>query len=290
MKLSFAILWLIRLLPMSIIGMIASAMGNIAYSLATERRNVGLTNLSICLPELSEAERKRLLRKHFGYMMRMVLEYGVAWWSSAERIKNLVEIKNLHYVTELREQGQDIILFYPHFVGFEMCVFALNQFIPLVSVYSHQKNEILDAQIYAGRQRYNNAYIVSRQESLRSIIKAMRNGNVPFLYLPDQDFGPKDSIFVDFFGMKAATITGMSRISKLAKAKVVPAIARRVGNRFELEFYPAWENYPTEDIETDTRRMNAFLEERIREIPEQYFWLHKRFKTRPEGMPKIYKK
>ncbi|MBK0416407.1 lipid A biosynthesis lauroyl acyltransferase [Chromobacterium haemolyticum] len=288
MKFAFSLLWLIRLLPMWAIGLLARGLGNIAYCLAHGRRRVGMINLRLCFPDMPLAERRRLIRRNFQHMIRMVLEYGVVWWSSAARIDKLVKIKNLHYVTELRERGEDVILFYPHFVGFEMCVYSLNQHIPLVSVYSHQKNEALDRQIYKGRQRYDNAYIVSRQEGLRPIIKAMRKDHAPFLYLPDQDFGVRDSVFVDFFGVKAATITGLSRISKLACAKVVPAIARRVGNRFELEFYPPWDDYPSEDVEADTRRMNAFLEQRVREIPDQYFWLHKRFKSRPQGEARFY--
>ncbi|MCP1290843.1 lipid A biosynthesis lauroyl acyltransferase [Chromobacterium sp. S0633] len=288
MKFAFALLWLIRLLPMWAIGLLARGLGNVAYCLARDRRRVGMINLRLCFPEMPVTERRRLIRRNFQHMIRMVLEYGVVWWSSAARIDKLVEIKNLHYVTELRERGEDVILFYPHFIGFEMCVYSLNQHIPLVSVYSHQKNEALDRQIYQGRQRYDNAYIVSRQEGLRPIIKAMRKDHAPFLYLPDQDFGVRDSVFVDFFGVKAATITGLSRISKLARAKVVPAIARRVGDRFELEFYPPWDDYPSEDVEADTRRMNAFLEQRVLEIPDQYFWLHKRFKSRPQGEARFY--
>jgi KDO2-lipid IV(A) lauroyltransferase len=288
MKLVFALLWLIRLLPMAVIGSLAWLLGSVAYLLASDRRHVGLTNLRACFPDLSETQRRHMVRANFRYMMRLALEYGVVWWSSAERLANLVTIKNLHYVTDLRDQGEDVILFYPHFVGFEMCVYALNQTLPLVSVYSQQKNEAMDAQIYQGRQRYNNAYIVSRQEGLRPIIKAMRKNHTPFLYLPDQDYGARDSIFVKFFGIDTATITGLSRISQLARAKVVPAIARRVGNRCELEFYPAWDNFPSDDVVADTQRMNSFLEQRIREQPEQYFWLHKRFKTRPEGHEKFY--
>jgi KDO2-lipid IV(A) lauroyltransferase len=288
MKVAFALLWLIRLLPMALIGALAWALGSVAYLLAGERRHVGLINLGLCFPEMTMREKKRLIRANFRGMMRMVLEYGVVWWSSAARLRRLVTIKNMHYVTDLREQGEDVVLFYPHFVGFELCVYALNQFVPLVSVYSHQKNEVMDRQIYKGRQRYNNAHIVSRQEGLRPIIKAMRKDHAPFLYLPDQDYGPRDSIFVKFFGIDTATITGLSRISRLARAKVVPAIARRVGHHCELEFYPAWENFPSDDLAADTRRMNAFLEERIREMPEQYFWLHKRFKTRPQGQARFY--
>jgi len=288
MKVAFALLWLIRLLPMALIGALAWLLGSIAYLLAGDRRRVGMINLRAAMPELSDAQRKRMIRANFRYMMRLALEYGVVWWSSAARLRRLVTIKNLHHVTDLRAQGQDVIIFYPHFVGFEMCVYALNQFIPLVSVYSQQKNDVMDRQIYQGRQRYNNAYIVSRQEGLRPIIKAMRKDHAPFLYLPDQDYGARDSIFVKFFGIDTATITGLSRISQLARAKVVPAIARRVGNRCELEFYPPWDNFPSDDVVADTQRMNTFLEQRIREVPEQYFWLHKRFKTRPEGQAKFY--
>lgn len=289
MKIAFAVLWLIHLLPMRLIRALAWLLGSLAYCLAGERRRVGLINLRLCFPELSEAKRRRMIRANFRYMMRLLLEYGVVWWSRAERLDKLVNIKNLHYVTDLREQGKDVILFYPHFVGFELCVYALNQHLPLVSVYSQQKNDAMDAQIYQGRQRYNNAYIVSRQEGLRPIIKAMRKNHTPFLYLPDQDYGARDSIFVKFFGIDTATITGLSRISQLARAHVVPAIARRVGDGCELEFYPAWDNFPSDDVVADTQRMNTFLEQRIREQPEQYFWLHKRFKTRPEGQPRFYK-
>jgi KDO2-lipid IV(A) lauroyltransferase len=288
MRFAFALLWLIRLLPMALIGALAWVFGYLAYLIAGERRRVGMINLGLCFPEMSIQAKKRLIRTNFRYMMRMVLEYGVVWWSSAARLRKLVTIKNLHYVTDLRERGEEVILFYPHFVGFEMCVYALNQYLPLVSVYSHQKNRAMDDQIYRGRQRFNNVYIVSRQEGMRTIIKAMRKDHAPFLYLPDQDYGPRDSTFVKFFGIDAATINGLPRVAQLAHAKVVPAIARRVGNRCELEFYPPWDNYPSGDLSVDTRHMNAFLEERIREIPEQYFWLHKRFKTRPEGQARFY--
>jgi KDO2-lipid IV(A) lauroyltransferase len=281
-------LWLLHWLPLSALSAASRLLGLAAFHLARERRNVGLTNLRLCFPEKSEAERVGLLKRHFGHMIEMMLLYGICWWASAERIQRLVKLKNLHYLTDLTAQGEDVIIFYPHFVSFEMCVYRLNQDVPLVSVYSHQKNKQLDAQIYQGRQRYDNVKIVSRQESLRSIIKAMKAEHTPFLYLPDQDFGPRDSIFVKFFHTDAATIPGMARIAQLAHAKVVPAIARRTDNGFELEFYPAWDNYPSDDIYADTRRMNAFLEERIREVPAQYFWLHKRFKTRPEGEARVY--
>ena len=288
MKLALAFLWLLRLLPLPLIHALAWLLGQVVYLLAKERRRVGLVNLRLCFPEMSPQARRRLIRRHCVEMMKLMLEYGIVWWSSPERLRRLVEIRGLEHLTQLRAAGEDVILFYPHFVAFEICALRLNLEVPLVSVYSHQKNKTLDAQFYQGRNRFNNAYIVSRQESLRSIIKSMRKDHTPFLYLPDQDFGPRDSVFVKFFATDAATITGLSRIASLAKARVVPAIARREGSKFVLDIHPPLQNFPSDDLTADTRAMNAFLEQRILENPEQYFWLHKRFKTRPPGQPKLY--
>ena len=290
MKLFFALLWLLHWLPLSVIGAISRALGHLLYYAAISRRRVGQTNLARCFPAMKEAERKRLLKRHFGHMAQLLLEYGVCWWASPERIKRLVRIHHLERLTELRAAGEDVIIFYPHFVGFELAALRLNLEMPLVSVYSHQKNQAMDKMIYAGRNRFDNAFIVSRQESLRSIIKAMRADHAPFLYLPDQDFGRRDSIFVPFFGVQAATVPGLSRIAGLARAPLVPVIRRRVAGGLAVDVYPAWDNFPSGDIEADTRRMNEFLEQRVLEMPEQYFWLHKRFKTRPEGEPPFYQK
>jgi KDO2-lipid IV(A) lauroyltransferase len=124
---------------------------------------------------------------------------------------------------------------------------------------------------------------------VRSVVKALRRG-LPFYYLPDMDFGSRDSIFVPFFGVPAATVTGLSRIARLAGATVVPAVTRQLPGAagYVLTFYPAWRDFPSHDVERDTRRMNAFIEERVLEMPEQYYWLHKRFKTRPPGDAKFY--
>jgi len=283
-----ALIWLLHWLPLSLLAPIGSGFGRLLYWVIVPRRKVVLINLRLCFPDMGPTQRRRLIRRHFVEMMKLMLEYGIVWWSSPERLRQLVEVRGLEHITRLREAGEDVVLFYPHFVAFEICALRLNLEVPLVSVYSHQKNKILDAQFYKGRNRFDNAYIVSRQESLRSIIKAMRKEHTPFLYLPDQDFGPRDAIFVKFFATDAATITGLSRIASIAKARVVPAIARRKGSRFVLDIHPPLENFPSDDLEADTRRMNAFLEQRILEAPEQYFWLHKRFKTRPQGQPRFY--
>jgi KDO2-lipid IV(A) lauroyltransferase len=131
--------------------------------------------------------------------------------------------------------------------------------------------------------------LFSRHHGVRSVVKAIRRG-LPFYYLPDMDFGARDSIFVPFFGVPAATVTGLSRIARMAGAVVVPVVTRQLpgAGGYRVRFFPAWRDFPSGDLERDARRMNDFIEERVLEMPEQYFWLHKRFKTRPAGEAKYY--
>lgn len=290
MKFAFFVLYLIQLLPFKLIHLLADAVGTLAYYAVSPRRKVGETNLRLCFPEWSEAERTVLLKRHFRHMGKLMLEYGLYWYAPAERLRRLVRYQDKHHLDNALAAGEKVILLYPHFTAFEMAVYTLNQDVPLTSMYSHQKNKALDEQILKGRHRYNNVFLLGRTEGLRAIIKQLRKSDAPFLYLPDQDFGRNDSIFVPFFGIPTATITGLSRIAAMTGAKVIPAIpTREADNTVTLRFYPAWENFPSENAEADTRRMNEFIEARVREQPEQYFWLHKRFKTRPEGEEGVYR-
>lgn len=290
MKFAFFVLYLIQLLPFKLIHLLADAVGTLAYYAVSPRRKVGETNLRLCFPEWSEAERTALLKRHFRHMGKLMLEYGLYWYAPAERLRRLVRYQDKHHLDNALAAGEKVILLYPHFTAFEMAVYTLNQDVPLTSMYSHQKNKALDEQILKGRHRYNNVFLLGRTDGLRAIIKQLRKSDAPFLYLPDQDFGRNDSIFVPFFGIATATITGLSRIAAMTGAKVIPAIpTREADNTVTLRFYPVWENFPNEDAEADTRRMNEFIEARVREQPEQYFWLHKRFKTRPEGEESVYR-
>lgn len=289
MKFAFFVLYLVQLLPFKLIHKIADAVGWLAYYAVKLRRKVGQVNLKKCFPEWSVEKREAVLKRHFQHMAKLMFEYGLYWYAPAERLRSLVRYENKHYLDDALAAGEKVILLYPHFTAFEMAVYTLNQDVPLTSMYSHQKNKVMDEQILKGRHRYNNVFLIGRTEGLRAIIKQLRKSDAPFLYLPDQDFGRNDSIFVDFFGIPTATITGLSRIAGMAKAKVIPAIPfREADNTVTLRFYEPWEHFPTEDVVADTQRMNDFIEARVREIPEQYFWLHKRFKTRPEGEAGFY--
>lgn len=289
MKAAFFLLYLLQKLPFGILQKLADCIGYLAYYLAKKRRRIGLINLRLCFPEKNEAERIALLKKHFQHMAKLALEYGLYWYAGAEKLKSLVEYRDKYHLDNALAQGKVIIL-YPHFTAFELAVYTLNQDLPLISLYAHQKNPAIDARIRQGRHRYNNVFLIDRNEGLRTIIKKIKSTpQAPLLYLPDQDFGAKDSVFVEFFGIPTATITGLSRIAALTGARIVPAIpVRQNDGRVILQFYPAWDNFPGNDPITDARRMNAFIEARILEAPEQYFWLHKRFKTRPEGQTSFY--
>ena len=280
-------LWLLHFLPLALLNPIGQGLGLLFYALGRERREVARTNLKLCFPTLSEHEREHRVRQHFCAFGRSVLERGILWWSSAARIKRLVRIEGEAHWQAF--PGQPIILLAPHFVGLDMGGSRLSIDVQVASMYSKQKNPLADRLLLQGRRRFNVPRLFSRQDSVRSVVKAVREGT-PFYYLPDMDFGARDSIFVPFFGVPAATITGVSRLARLANARVVPAVTRQLpgGQGYVLRFYPAWENFPSDDVAADTRRVNAFIEERVLEMPEQYYWLHKRFKTRPAGEPRFY--
>jgi KDO2-lipid IV(A) lauroyltransferase len=219
--------------------------------------------------------------------MRGLVERSIVWWSSAERINSLIRVEGVEHFEMLK--GQPMILLTPHFVGMDTGGQWIAQQVDTVCMYANQKNEYLTELLLNKRGRFRNQHLYSRQEGLRPILKGMRKG-MPFVYPPDQDQGVKDGAFIPFFGVPAATMTSLPRIAQMTGAKVVPSITRVLpgSEGYVLTFYPLWENYPSGDDIADARRMNAFIEDRIREMPEQYFWLHKRFKTRPEGETKFY--
>jgi len=286
-RIGLAIVWLLHLLPLALLAPLARGIGLLLYPLARERRHVTLINLRLCFPQWSEAERKRVARRHFQAVARAFLEHGILWWSSRERIRKFVRVEGLEHWQAVA--GKPVIWLALHFVGLDMGGTRIISEWKGVSIYSKQKNPAFDRVLLHGRTRFVAPVLFSRQDGIRPVVKAMRTG-LPLYYLPDMDFGVRDAVFVPFFNVPTATITGLARMARLARAVVVPAVTRQLpgAQGYELRFYPAWENYPTDDVEADTRRMNAFIEDRVREMPEQYYWLHKRFKTRPPGEASPY--
>ena len=286
-RLGLAVLWLLHFLPPALLAQVGRGIGLLLYCLARERRNVVLTNLRLCFPQWSTRERARLARRHFQAFGRSLFEHGILWWGSKERIQRLVRVEGLEHWQVV--SNRPVIWLAPHFVGLDMGGARIITEWRGVSVYSQQKDPVLNRLLLRGRTRFVASVLFSRQDGIRPVVKAMREG-LPFYYLPDMDLGSRDSVFVPFFGVPAATITGLARLARLAGAVVVPAVTRQLPDAqgYELRFYPAWHDFPSEDVERDTRRMNEFIEQRVVEMPEQYYWLHKRFKTRPPGEAGVY--
>jgi KDO2-lipid IV(A) lauroyltransferase len=279
-------LWLLHWLPLAVLRALGWGLGRLLYALGRERRHVALTNLRLCFPEKSEGERETLARAHFVAFARAVLDRTLGWWASKERLQRLIRVHGVEHLSD--PEGRPVILLSPHFVGLDAAGTAISMHVAGCSVFSTQKNPVLNKLLYDGRMRFNKAVLLSRQDGMRKIVKAMKEGH-PFYYLPDMDFGPRESIFVPFFGVQAATIPALSRLVRLTGARVVACIARQVPDGYEVEVMPPWENFPGASVEADTEFMNRFIESQVLRMPEQYFWLHKRFKTRPPGEQRFYK-
>jgi KDO2-lipid IV(A) lauroyltransferase len=285
-QLGLFVLWLVHFLPLSWIAALGAGIGSILYRFG--RGRVTRINLALCFPHMSERERWELGRKHFRMLGRNALELSIMVWGSEAQLQRMIKVEGRENL--LAAKGRPVIALAPHFIGLNMGGIRVAWEIPdSASVYSKQKNPTVEKIFWRARTRFGTPTLVSRQEGLRNVIRVVKSGKA-FYFLPDMDFGMRDAIFVPFFGVQAATITTLPRLAKLTGAAVIPVVTRQVGDGYVVKFYPEWKDYPSGDLEADVRRMNAFIEERVLEMPEQYFWAHKRFKTRPPGEPSPYRR
>ncbi len=282
---------LLALIPMRAIAAVSDPLSRLGWWLAKSRRRIALTNLRLCFPLMPEADRETIARAHFRAYMQAALEHGFLWNATGEKIRNYVTLHDEHEWKQFQqgEKPKPVIWLCPHFIGLDACAIRISVDTSGCSLYSEQSNPDLDQMMLAGRTRFSESKIIARTEGVKPIIRAMKSG-LPFYYLPDMDFGARDSVFVPFFGVKAATITGVSRLAKLTGAAVVPVVVtqRPKGQGYDVRFYPAWDEFPSGDDEIDARRVNAFIEARVCENIPQYLWTHKRFKTRPTNEPSVY--
>lgn len=285
MRVVLLLLWLLRWLPRTWVRALGSGLGSLLYHLG--RKRVTLINLAKCFPERPAAERAAIARGVFKRLTRAALELGHLWYAPRDAAVAHIRLVDKQHMDVWRDRAPVIVLA-PHFVGLDAGGARFSyEYANVVSMYSQQKNAVFDRALRTARCRFGDPQLVTRQQGLRPILKALKQHH-PFYYLPDMDFGTKDGEFVDFFGVKTATVTALARLCEISGAKVVPLVTKQTDEGYESRFYPAWENYPSGDAKADARRLNAFLEERILEMPDQYFWVHKRFKTRPEGESSFY--
>ena len=281
--------WLLHFLPLPVLAAIGNALGRVLFRLGDRRRDVVRINLGLCFPELAAADREKLARDHFRVLGRSILERSVLWWGSRERLERMIRIEGTEKLRAQLDAGRPVILLAPHFVGLDAGGVAVAMRFDSLSMYAEQANPVFDRLLLNGRRRFGDQILLTRQDGIRATVKAMKSGR-PFYYLPDLNARRREAVFVPFFGVPAATTAGLSRLARAAGAVVLTCVTRVLpgGQGYLTEIGDAWENFPTADAEADTARMNAWIEAAVRTMPEQYYWVHRRFKTRPEGSPLIY--
>jgi KDO2-lipid IV(A) lauroyltransferase len=286
---SWLLLWSARLLafmPRPVMTHLAGGIGALAFRLARHRRMVAIRNLEICFPEKSDAERCGIVKAHFCCYARAFFERFEIWFGSPERLRARVKIQRLELFEELR--GKPVIILAPHFLGLDAGGVRFQLEHQFASMYAKQSNPVLDAWTLQGRTRFNSPVIVPRQQGLAGLARLLKRG-VPLYFLPDMDLGRRHSIFVPFFGEPAATVTSLVRLAQMLDAVVLPLVTRMTDDGYEATFYPGWKHQEGHETpEEAVAVMHRFIEARIREMPEQYLWTHRRFKTRPPGYPKVY--
>jgi Kdo2-lipid IVA lauroyltransferase/acyltransferase len=273
-------------LPLSWLRGIASLLGRVLYVVVVPRRRVVHVNLALCFPQRSPAERRALAKQVFVAVAQAWLDRSWLWHASAEVARERLKVTGA--VDELRG-GQATVIFAPHFVGMDAGWTALTQQVAraFTTIYTDQSDKVVDAWVLRGRRRFGTGRLFGRADGVKTIVSALREG-APLYLLPDMNFGPEESVFVPFYGIAAATVPSLSRFARLGRAKVVPVVTRMTREGYEVEVKPSWSGFPTDDPVADTALMNRRLEEYIDTMPAQYYWVHKRFKSRPDGAPPVY--
>ena len=280
---------LLALLPFRWQAALGRGFGALGYRLLRGRRDVARINLSICLPALSDAQRDVLLREHFGWLGLAVVCQGLSWSAPVERLQRIIHIRNRAFIDQCIAERRPVIVLVPHFMGLELAGTGFTALVhPGMYMYQRIRSPVIDAVVKHGRTRFGSVP-VERHDDLRALVREIKRGT-PFFYLPDQDPGRRRGLFVPFCGIPAATVPTLGRIARLAGAVVIPTFARFLpnGDGVELIFDPPMTDFPSGDPESDTAAMNRVIEARMHDMPAQYFWVHRRFKTRPDGESPLY--
>lgn len=277
---------LLASLPLSWVRAIGWMLGQVLHLVAGRRRRIARTNWRLCFPEQTAVERNRAVRQHFVFFAQAWLDRSWLWEASDATIRRRLKLTG---DLQALAGNEPTVLFAPHFVGMDAGWTALTAHLErrFCGIYAEQLNADVDRWMSQGRQRFGEPHIVAMRQGLKPLVAALREG-LPMYLLPDMDYGTRDSVFVPFFGVQTATITSLSRFARLARARVVPVVSRLTKDGYEVTVHSPWVNYPTGEVEADTALMNTHLEAFIRATPEQYYWVHKRFKTRPDGEPSFY--
>lgn len=268
---------------------IGAGLGYLFYALGKSRRRVAQTNIARCFPELSAAEQAALVRRNFRATGIALQETLLAWWGRDEVLRPLVEIEGLEHLQAAQAQGKGVLLLGAHFTSLEISGRLLSFFHPVYAMYRRHNNPLMEAIIKHSREGFLEGLVERRD--MRRMIRLLREGKVVW-YAPDQDFGSRSSVFAPFFGIPTASLVMTSKLARVSGAPVLPFFSQHTeDNRgYRLIIRPPLEDFPSGDDVADATRVNTIIEEQVRKAPEQYLWVHRRFKTRPPGEAPFYEK
>ncbi len=269
----------------------ARALGWLAARLMRSRAHIVRTNLALCFPERSPQEREAWLRRHFDLLALSIVDRGLFWFGAPSAILAATPITGLEHLDGLLKARRRIILLAPHFIGLDAAATRLTMFLhESATMYTRQSSPAIDQLVREGRGRFNRVNLVSRHDGVRGLIRHLRNG-IPVYYLPDMDFGIAGAAFIPFFNVPAATLLATAQIAKGWDAAVVPIISQldAATGQYHVQVLPPLDDFPGEQTpEQATLRLNRLIESWVRIDPPQYYWVHRRFKSRPEGEPRLY--
>lgn len=272
--------------PLPLLRALGWLLGHALFVLARSRRHIVWVNLRVCFPQQTGLQRWQMARRHFVGVMQSMLDRSWLWHGSPALLRRRLSVRG--DLIPLKGDAP-VVMLAPHFVGLDAggTVLTMLEGVAIASIYTRQRHPVLDEWVRQGRNRSGSAKLYFRQQGVRQIVSGLREGDKLYL-LPDMDFGREESVFVPFYGVRAATVPSLSRFARLGRAQVLTAATRMTRDGYCLEVGPVWWDFPSDDALADTARMNRELQALIDTMPEQYYWVHKRFKTRPEGEPGFY--
>jgi KDO2-lipid IV(A) lauroyltransferase len=285
--LGLALLRLSVFLPYAAMEFLSHGLAKLIIIVLPGRKRIAEINIRLCFPELTESEVQAMVRATINFAAMSFFEISLAWWASDKRMKPMVSFEGVENIEAERKNDRGIILLGGHYTTTEisgrLLVYYMRDFRP---VYKAARNKLFNTFMVNNREKAINRSLENRD--MRKIISALKKGS-SIWYAPDQDFGPENSVFAPFMGVKTATLIATSRLAKLSGAAVIPIYSARCDDgKYIIRFGKSFEDFPSGDDIKDASKINSAIEEHVRQYPEQYLWLHRRFKTRPQGEPKIY--
>jgi KDO2-lipid IV(A) lauroyltransferase len=280
-------MWLITRLPYSIQLQIGALLGRLLWILARRKRHIATVNVALTFPNMSAEEQKKLLKANFRSTGIAFIEMGLAWWGNEALLKRLTHIEGLEYIQQAQQEGKGVILLGGHFTALIISGRLLSAQLPFNIVVKKLHDKVFETLMTRNRRKCFQGIIDTTD--MRGLVRSLRSKHVCW-YAPDQDFGNRQSVFVPFMGIQTVTLTTTARLAKTTGAAVVYIDYERLPGTegYKLTLHPPLKDFPSGDDYKDARRVNELIEQQIHKVPDQYLWVHRRFKTRPPGEPGFY--